>query len=225
LGSDLGAAVNAENISVVDLETWARREHFDTFRDFHCPHFNMCAEVDLTAFRPLIKTRGFSFNTAIIYVLARAANDISEFRLRIRGDTVVEHETVHPSSTVMAEGDPFTFAFFEYSGDFASFAAHVAETTARVHEHPSLADPPGRDDLLFMTSIPWVSFTSFSHPIPTIPMDSIPRFAWGRHHDEGARLRMPLSVQGHHALMDGWHVGRYYERVQVYLDDPASYLG
>ncbi len=35
---------------------------------------------------------------------------------------------------------------------------------------------------------------------------------------------MPLSVQVNHALMDGVHVGRYYERVQAYLDNPLDML-
>jgi chloramphenicol O-acetyltransferase type A len=35
---------------------------------------------------------------------------------------------------------------------------------------------------------------------------------------------MPLSVQVHHALMDGLHVGRYYERVGQYMSDPETLL-
>jgi chloramphenicol O-acetyltransferase type A len=33
---------------------------------------------------------------------------------------------------------------------------------------------------------------------------------------------MPLSVQGHHALMDGVHAGRFFEQAQRYLDAPAA---
>jgi chloramphenicol O-acetyltransferase type A len=60
----------------------------------------MCAEVDLTVFRAAVTQEGASFTTAIVYVIARAANDIPEFRQRIRGDTVVEHDVVHPSTTI-----------------------------------------------------------------------------------------------------------------------------
>jgi chloramphenicol O-acetyltransferase len=34
-----------------------------------------------------------------------------------------------------------------------------------------------------------------------------------------------LSVQGHHALMDGIHVGRFYADVQDYLHHPRLVLG
>ena len=57
-----------------------------------------------------------------------------------------------------------------------------------------------------MTAIPWVSFTSFSHPIHLAAADSVPRFALGKIIEEGESLKMPLDVQGHHALMDGLHV-------------------
>ena len=36
---------------------------------------------------------------------------------------------------------------------------------------------------------------------------------------------MPLSVQGHHALMDGFHMGKYYTLVQKALDNPDDFLG
>jgi chloramphenicol O-acetyltransferase type A len=36
---------------------------------------------------------------------------------------------------------------------------------------------------------------------------------------------MPLSVQGHHAVMDGIHMGRYYEIMQDYLHHPEVALG
>jgi chloramphenicol O-acetyltransferase type A len=36
---------------------------------------------------------------------------------------------------------------------------------------------------------------------------------------------MPLGVQGHHALIDGVHVGKFYAEVQDYLQQPEVMLG
>ena len=210
---------------VVDLSSWPRRELFAKFGAFRYPHFNVCAPVEVTALLPAAKQRGASLSAAIIYVVTRAANDIPEFRYRIRGDTVVEHEVVHPSVTALVPGDLFSFAQVEYSEDFPTFAARLAARLAQVKEEPTLTDEPGRDDLLFMTALPWVSFTSFSHPMPSLPADSFPRFAWGKIYPEGGAARLPLSVQGHHALMDGIHLGRCFEKVQGYLAEPAAFLG
>ncbi len=204
----------------IDLETWPRRKHFKLYNSFAQPHFGMCANVDISTFQPAIKRAGHSFTVAIVYVIARAANSIAEFRCRIRGEQVVEHEIVHASPTILTDDDLFSFCTIEYSEDFTEFAARAAETIAAVKAQPTLEDEPGQDNLLFMTAIPWVAFTSFKHPMPLQPTDSVPRFAWGKFFMEGEELKMPLAVQAHHALMDGLHVGRYYAAVQELLDRP-----
>ncbi len=209
----------------INLDTWPRREHFRLFSTFGYPHFNLGANVDLTSFYPFVKQRGISFTVATAYVLARAANAIPEFRYRIRGKGVVEHEIVHPSTTVLTDADLFSFCTVEYDEDFSLFAARAAERIAHVKAHPTIEDEPGQDDLLYMTAIPWVSFTSIMHPIDLNPADSVPRFAWGRFFEDGERLMMPLNVQAHHALIDGLHVGRFYEEVQGYLHEPEVALG
>jgi chloramphenicol O-acetyltransferase type A len=209
----------------IDVQTWPRRKHFETFSAFNHPHFNLCVNVDLTVFNPAVKERGLSFTVAIIYVICRASNDIPEFRCRIRGRKVVEHEIVNAGVTILASEDLFTFCTLDYVENFSQFAARAAERIAHVKEHPTLAIDPEKDDMLYMTALPWVAFTSFAHPMQLHPTDSIPRFAWGKAFEEGQLLKMPLSAQGHHALMDGIHIARFYDRVQGYLHHPGSFLG
>ena len=209
---------------VISLRTWRRSEHFKVYSRFEQPHFGMCANVDVTSFYPFMRERGYTFTVSLIYVLARVANSIPEFRYRIHKDDVVEHEVVHPSTTILVEDDLFSFCSIDYSDDFSGFAARAAERIAYTREHPSLKDDPGRDNLLFMTAISWVSFTSFMHPLPSLPPDSVPRFAWGKRFEDGGNLKMPLAVQAHHALMDGLHVGMFYAAVQEFLTQPALFL-
>ena len=209
----------------IDLQTWPRREHYEFFNTFNHPHFNLCANVDLTRFYPFVKQYGFSITAAIIYVISRAANQIPEFRQRLREDEVIEHEVVSPSVTILVANDLFGFCSIDYCPDFHEFADRVARQIAATKADPTLKDPPGRDDLLFMTAIPWVAFTSFTHPMRLHPADSIPRFAWGKIFTAGEQVLMPLSAQGHHALMDGIHIGKFFALVQQYLDQPDEVIG
>lgn len=204
---------------IIDQSTWPRHQHFNLYRDWSSPHFNMCANVDITNFKSAVRQSGFSFTIGLIYLVARTANAIPEFRQRIRGDQVIEHEVVHPSSTIMAENDVFSFCAFTYSAAFPAFAAEAQKQIEQVRQNPWIKDDSDQDNQLFMTAIPWVSFTSFMHPLNT-PVDSVPRFAWGKFFQDGERIKMPLSVQGHHALMDGFHVGLYYQMIQASLDAP-----
>ena len=206
----------------IDPRTWRRRRHFELFSTFNHPHFNMSANLELTAFHQRVRNSGVSFTVAFVYVIARAANAIPEFRLRIRSGMVVEHDTVSPSLTILVDDDLFSFCTIPYSEAFTDFADRATAMIAHVKEHPTLDIDPDRDDLLFMTALPWVSFTSFTHPMQLHPADSVPRFAWGKFFQEGRRLKIPLSVQGHHALMDGIHMAKFYARVEDYLQHPGD---
>lgn len=200
----------------IDIQAWSRREHYLVYRQLDQPHFNMCANVDVTTLCGALKKRGVSFTVGVLYLLTRTANDIPAFRYRMRGDDVIEHDVVHPATTVLGDDGLFGFCTLDYVDSAASFANAASETMEKAKRQPTLEEDP-RDDVIFSTAIPWVSFTSFAHPTHLHPVDSIPRLAWGKRFEDGDRLKMPLSVQGHHAMMDGVHMGQFYERAQDYL--------
>jgi len=81
-----------------------------------------------------------------------------------------------------------------------------------------------RDDLIYFTTLPWVSFTSFAHARKRGRGDSVPRIAFGKFLRESERTLLPISVEVHHALMDGLHVGRYLTRLEEALLEPENYL-
>jgi chloramphenicol O-acetyltransferase type A len=205
----------------LDLATWKRRQHFDFFRRFDQPFFNVCAEVDATALaRAAAAPEGPRFSTALFYLSLGAANEIEELRYRLCGESVVVHEVVHGGSTVLLPDETFSFAYFDFIPDFPRFAAQVAESFEAVRSAPLHLEPrDDRDDLIHYSVIPWVSFTSFAHARTARGNDSVPKIVFGRRHEKDGRWRMPVSVEVHHALVDGLHVGRFFERFQARLDD------
>ena len=205
---------------IIKPDELARRDLFEFFRKLDYPHFNVCAEVDLARTHDYARDKGLSLFTSILYAVSRAANHIQELRFRIRGDQVVEHEHVHPSFTVMTEEKVFGFCEVPFSEDVALFFDEAAKRIEQTRKQAVLTDEPDRDDYLYVSSLPWVRFTSISHPIHMSPTDSVPRISWGKYQREGARIMLPLSIQVHHALADGYHVGRFFQRVQELLDRP-----
>lgn len=206
----------------LDLETWTRREHFRFYREYDNPFFNLCADVDVTALARRTRAPASpSFFLASLFLSLKAANEIEEFRYRIRGDDVVVHEVIHGGSTILREDQTFAFGYFTYHADFARFAAEAAAVLASARASSGALEPrPDRDDLIHYSVIPWIAFTSFSHARRWGAGDSVPKVVFGRHHGAGARRGMPVSVEVHHGLMDGLHVGRFFERFQQYLDEP-----
>jgi chloramphenicol O-acetyltransferase type A len=210
----------------LDLESWARREHFDLFKDYEKPFFNLCAPVDVTALRELCRgPDGPSFFLASLYLSLRAANEVEPFRYRRRDGRVLVHEVIHGGSTILRDDDTFGFGYFDYDRDFGRFHQRGLEILERVHGGPRALEPhAGQDDLIFYSVIPWVSFTSFSHARRYRGDDSIPKIVFGKYFPEGERWKMPVSVEVHHALVDGLHVGRFFELYQRCLDEPRRAL-
>jgi chloramphenicol O-acetyltransferase type A len=209
----------------LDMSRSPRRRHYQFFRALDYPHFNVCAMVDAARLRASARALEVPFFKAILYCAARAANEVPELRQRIRGERVIEHDRVHPSYTSMTDAGVFSFTDVRYDPDPRRFVQACAEAEACVRGEASLEDDPERDDYLFVTSLPWIHFTSFVHPIDIRNVDSVPRLTWGRAEPRDGRLELPFSVQAHHALVDGAHVGRYYELLRELFDDPGSLAG
>ncbi len=208
---------------VIDVATWSRREAFDLFRGLRFPYLSLTADIDASTLRRIHRRRGFSFTVGLAYAIGKAANDVPALRRRLRGEAVVEYEEVDPSITVLADGETFRFATLPFDRDFRTFAAEAAGRIERARTAATLWSEPDRDDLLFMTALPWVSFTGLVHPAPLDPPDSVPRIAWGRFRAKGRRIVLPLNVQAHHALVDGIDVGRFFEKVEEAADQRALF--
>ncbi|WP_252249242.1 chloramphenicol acetyltransferase [Clostridium sp. VAP23] len=211
-------------MKLIDIENWKRKDHYNFFRQVDYPHFNICGNIDITKFYKYIKENELPFFISILYASTKTANSIKEFKLRIRGDKVIEHETVNPSFTIITDEEVFSFCRSNYTDNFNEFKTNTLKEIEEVKNNISIEDEPGQDDLLYITSIPWVSFTNITHPIQMNPVDSIPRIAWGKYFEEGGNVKLPISVDVHHALVDGVHIGQYFNIIQEILDNPAKYL-
>ena len=163
----------------IDLESWPRREHYRFFMRMDYPQYNLCFDVDVTKLVPFCKERGLSFYYALLYFSTRAANAVEAFRYRARGDKVVVHDALHPSFTDMSKGDDlFRIVTVELSETLEAFVERAA-ARSREQVHPfDMTGFEGRDDLIYYTSIPWLSFTQLNHTITHDREDSVPRLSW-----------------------------------------------
>lgn len=211
----------------LDVETWNRHRQFEFFKDYHNPFFNICANVDVA---PLLEQtramKDISFFIAYHFFSIKAANEVEQFRYRLRGERVLVHDRVHAGTTLLLADENFTFAYFDYEDDFAVFHARArAAVESAKAGGVQLNGRAERDDLIYHSVIPWATFTSISHARRGGGQESVPKIAFGKYRADGGRMMMPVSVEVHHALMDGLHVGRYFERLESYCSDPRPALG
>lgn len=210
----------------LNTETWARRDAFEYFRGFDKPYFNVCVRLDAAPLKAALAARGGSFSLACYFLALRLANRHEAFRLRLEGGRVRIVEAVHGSTTVLRDDESFGFACLQHRSDWAGFEreGRVALQAAQTHSAPF--DPQVDEaSLLHFTTLPWLHFSSFSHARNWGREDSVPKMAFGRIQADGAKLWLPFSVEVHHALMDGLHVGRYVQDFEAALQQPQDWLG
>lgn len=209
----------------LDLQTWNRREHFHFFKTYEQPFFNICAEVEVGALLKYCKAQRLSFFIASLFLSTKTANAIAPFRYRLRGEQVLVHDRVDAGSAVLMRDETFDFCYFDFTPDFQRFHQNAKRRLEELTQGRGRFETrEGRDDLLYYSVIPWVSFTSFANAQKSFTQSSAPKIVFGKYHEVGGRIMMPVSVEVHHALMDGLHVGRYFELFQRELLQPEASL-
>lgn len=209
----------------LEVANWSRREVFEFFRDFDKPYFNICVRLDVT--RLLSHQRRQpqpNVSLAYHYFALRMANEIEPFRYRLRAGKVVVHDVIHGGTTVLLPNGSFVFAYFDYHSDFEEFVSEARQAVDQARSAGTFR-PRGDDDArVHFTTLPWVSFTSFSHARNWGREDSVPKVAFGKFAQENDRALLPISVEVHHALVDGSDVGQYLNRLEEALTRPEEYI-
>lgn len=105
--------------------------------------------------------------------------------------------------------------------DYAVRAQEAAKSERSIEE-----DREESNDKIFISTLPWLTYTSFIQPVP-IPADSNPRITWGKYYKQEEKVLMPVSVLCNHALVDGKHMADFYEALDreiCAVCGPVSFL-
>ena len=204
---------------LIDVRRWKRREHYLWFRKYEQPFFSVTVDVDVTAAWNLSRQPGApSFFLTSVFHMLEAANETEAFRLRLRPRGVWRHDRVAVGPTVMRADDTFGFVRLEPAASLEEFARRGQAVLDDAASQKALAAArKERDDIVFHSVLRWLQFTSFTNAIPG-KRDSIPRVVFGQCAREGRRMKMPVAVEVHHALVDGLDVATFFERFCGRLD-------
>ncbi|AXG73879.1 chloramphenicol acetyltransferase [Flavobacterium arcticum] len=204
----------------LDLENWSRREHFEFFRKFEEPFFGIVADVDVTKAYATAKSAKTSFFLYYLHKVAAAVNGVEAFRYRIAGDEVVVYDKIDVSATLTRDDNTFGFSLMEFHKSFNEFEASAKKEIERVRTTPGLFTRAFEvDNIIHFSAVPWVNFTSLSHARSFTLADSCPKISVGKMVENNGYKIMPVSVHVHHGLMDGYHVGLFFDLLQEKLNE------
>ncbi|KQW43613.1 MULTISPECIES: CatA-like O-acetyltransferase [unclassified Roseateles] len=206
----------------IPLDTWPRRAALEHFRRMAQPAFSVTVPVDVTGLRERAARHGATPWLAYHHAALEAANGIDGMHQTLTADGVREFAVIHASTTVLRDDGSFGFLTLPREPSLAAFAARAKPGIERVRRASGdlfAADDSGdvrEETLVHMTALPWLAFTAFTHARGQ--GDDRPKVAFGRFNEVNGRLLMPVAVDVHHALCDGSHMGRFFERLQANLD-------
>lgn len=195
----------------IDLETYPRRSHFEFFSAMAYPYVGLTANMDVTRLVQAAKDRGSSPFMACLWAAANAANSVPELRQRIVDGKIAEFDHCDTAHTVALPDRTFCNCRTDCRMGFEEFLVYgrQQQDEAKTH-HGFVSTKDDETDLIFVSCVPWVAFTQVIQPAP-IPADCNPRIVFGKFIHDGEKVNMPLAIQCNHALVDGRHIGEFYQ--------------
>ena len=203
---------------LIKLETWPRAAQFQFFRRYQQPHYATTARMDVSRLITR-KAEGVSVYRACLFAIGAGIHAVPELLMRFRGDVVVAHDMVELSMSVPMHNGSFGYGYVPFQADFDTFDAEAKRLIDAVARNGTLdANSGARDDLAYLSCMPWLDYSSINNALPG-PDDCIPRVTWGKIVPKGDGWDMAMTLEVHHALVDGAHVGAYFAAVQAALNE------
>src|SRR5210317_804679 len=203
-----------------DIENWDRKSAYEFFKTFEDPYVGVQVNLDCTAFVQQCNMNSYSTHHALLYAVIKAANDYEPMRLRRTEEGVILHNSIDIGCSVMQRGTKaFVFAYYPWIGDelVSDFIFRTQQITVQAAEGIPFVDRPERTNLIYGTTLPWLSFTGFKHPRKG-GNHSVPKIVLGKITSQSGRYVLPFQLEVDHALMDGIHMSEYLEILQENLN-------
>ncbi|MGI6833678.1 MULTISPECIES: type A chloramphenicol O-acetyltransferase [Bacillus] len=214
------------NFQTIDLDTWYRKSYFDHYMKEAKCSFSITANVNVTNLLAVLKKKKIKLYPVFIYIVSRAIHSRPEFRTTFDDKGQLGYwEQMHPCYTIFHQDDQtFSALWTEYSDDFSRFYRQYLQDAERFGDKKGLwAKPDIPPNAFSVSSIPWVRFTNFN-----LNLDNsehlLPIITNGKYFSEGGETFLPVSLQVHHAVCDGYHAGAFMNELERLAADCEEWL-
>lgn len=206
-----------------------RRDRFNFFEGFENPLLNLTMKIEVENFVPRCKEKGIPPFHFFLYCVCQGLQKVENFRYRTLNGEIIKIDRIKPSYTVLGEENLFNYTRFEMSDqldDFVSkslIAKNEAEGSQRLINTGNELPVEELKKFVFITSLPWLDFTSIQHPVYKFKSADIPSIAWGKFNFEANKITMPFSIQAHHGFVDGYHMNLLVQEIMTQVQKNLNY--
>lgn len=218
--------MNKAIFTTIDLETWARKEYFDYFYNGIKCKYTMNANIDITAFQKIRKSNGLRFFPTFLYPIMRAINQNQEFRMSFEDDRLGYWDYVIPSYTLFHKDDKtFSDVWSEYHENFSIFYDTIITDIETYKDVKGIKARSGRvRNFCSISSVPWLSFTSYSQDTYTESNFLFPLIRFGKYFNENGKTLVPFAVFANHAVADGYHTCKLINEIQDFCNTSEEWM-
>lgn len=202
--------------TVINRDKWKRKEYFEHYLSTVPCTYSMTTKLDITN----IRQKGFKLYPTMLYQLTAAVNRHEPFRMSLNDrDELILYANMEPSYTVFhKETETFSNIWTSYSDDYETFCRRYEEDVQHYGNIERFIAKPNTPENSFTVSmIPWTTFDAFNLNISNFRY-LIPIFTIGKFIEDSGHFYLPLAVQVHHAVCDGFHVCKFVNDVQTQID-------
>ncbi|CAG7652226.1 type A chloramphenicol O-acetyltransferase [Paenibacillus allorhizosphaerae] len=211
----------------IDVNSWGRKPYFEHYLNNVRCTYSMTANVDITLLLAVLKNKGVKLYPAMIHMITTVVNRHREFRTCFNAEGRLGYwDNMSPSFTIFHdENKTFSTVWTPFCDEFDAFYTryiadlemygNVMQFAAKTNEPPNSFP---------ISCIPWVSFTGFNLNVYAEGTYLLPIFTIGKYVKQDNQIQLPLSVQLHHAVCDGYHAGVMFQELQQRADQCEEWL-
>lgn len=179
--------------------------------------YSINSDIDITNIIKEVKENNLKIFPTIIFHISYIVNRHSEFRMsKDKNGNIGYYENTDPSFTVFHDGTKsFTNVWTAYNDDFNVFYQNYLEDMLKYGNNKTTVSKPVVDSNTFdISCIPWVTFTGFNLNLKNSYDYLLPIFTMGKYFEDNGKIKIPLAIQVHHAVCDGYHVANFINELQ-----------
>ncbi len=196
--------------NLIDLEKWERKEFYLHFiNEVRCT-YSTTVHLDIT------NLKGQRLYPAMIWLLTKVVNLFPEFRTALSDEGLGVYDNMHPAYTIFnKESKTFSGIWTEFDSDYRKFLKAYENDTEKFASSVKFSPKSDRPKNSFdISMIPWFTFTAFDINVFDEGKYLLPIFTMGKFIEMDGKRMLPLSIQVHHAVCDGYHIGKFLEALQ-----------
>ena len=203
------------NYTTVDLSKWGRGKLFQFYIDKMKIVMSLTVDINVTNLKIYSEKTGIGFYPLMLWAVSKAINSHDEFKYGWGKDGgLIRWDYVSPSHTDFhSEDENFTKMVTEYSDDLFEFCDRVKTDRERHQNDRAVLDDQPLN-FFDVSCLPWVKYKHFDVHVFDEGKFLAPVVTWGKYERENGRLMMPLTMNIHHAVADGFHLSRFFNEVQ-----------